>query len=229
MGKQTLFSLRVLGYCLLFLFLLDISVIAIPPKFTDAFWELNLLGQIIERIPLLLLCFPLIFLEEYIDRKQWEGFVVKIISWSCIAISIFLFLSIPLTVLDTLRVQDIRHSELIVRSSQQTFPSEKVVERLGQANSDSEIRNVLGELTPNQKNEVNRIADPQKVKKDVLKKITDSIAENQYQLDIQKRRITISLWKNSVKWLIGELVSALFLLYIWNQSKWARLKIRYDQ
>ena len=142
------------------------------------------------------------------------------------AIAIFLFLSIPLTVLNTFRVQDIRQGELIVSSTQQTIPAEKIAERLGKANSDSEIRNILRELNPSQKASVDKIPDLQNVKKDLLKKITDSLAENKSQLEIQKRRIITAIWKNSVKWLIGELVSALFLLYIWRQSKWARLKIR---
>jgi hypothetical protein len=43
------------------LFILDISFASIPLKFTDVALELNTYGQIIERIPLLLIPFPLIF------------------------------------------------------------------------------------------------------------------------------------------------------------------------
>ena len=60
-GRQTFLLFRWLGYGSLFLFLLDVLVIAVPLKFTDAVWELNTYGQIIERVPLLLLSFPLIF------------------------------------------------------------------------------------------------------------------------------------------------------------------------
>lgn len=221
MGKQTLFSFRILGYCLLFLFLLDICTLLIPLKFTDAVWELDIYGQIIERIPLLLLSFPLIFLAEYSDRKRWENFATKIISWLTISMAIFFLLGVPLTVINTFRVRNIRHSELIVSAAKQNTPAERIADRLSKADSDNEIRSILKEINPNQ------IPNPQEVKKTLLTKIAESVADNQSQLEIKKQQITLSLWKNTVKWVIAGLISAAFLLYIWKQSKWARLNIGY--
>jgi len=40
-----------------------------------------------------------------------------------------------------------------------------------------------------------------------------------------KRRISNALWKDSIKWAIAATLSGLFLVYLWMQSKWARVGI----
>ncbi len=222
-GKQSLYVFRSLGYCLLFLFVLDFVVLLAPPKFTNSAWELNLFGQIIERIPLLLLCFPLILFGEYYERQKWENLVVKATSWLTMAIAVLLFFGIPLTITNTIRVLNLRQGELIANNVKQNESIEKISARLGQANSDSEILDVLKSLNPQQKSSVEQITDPKMVKGKILSEITALVTTAQSGFEAQKRRITIDLWRNCVKWVIAASVSAIFLIYIWKQSKWARL------
>lgn len=227
-GIQTLLLLRMLGYFLLFLFLLDMSFALIPLKFTDAAWELNTYGQIIERIPLLLLPFPLIFFGEYNNRMNWERLAPKIVSWMAIPMAIFLLLGIPLIVLNTTRVQNLQHIELLKNSTIQINASEKLADRLNKASEDSEIRDVLKELALGQQETLANIPDLQEAKKNLLTKINDAIVENKSQVEIKKRQISIFLWKNCAKWAIAGLLSAILLIYFWIQSKWARLNIDND-
>jgi len=49
--------------------------------------------------------------------------------------------------------------------------------------------------------------------------------KNQSQSDGMKRRISNALWKDSIKWAIAATLSGLFLVYLWMQSKWARVGI----
>jgi len=225
-GKQTLFLLRMLGYFLLLLFFLDISFVSIPLKFTDAAWELNTYGQIIERIPLLLLSFPLIFFGEYNNRWNWEILATKIVSWFTILMAIFLFLGIPLIILNSFRVQNLQHAELFKNSTIQRASSEKLADRLNKASEDSEIRNVLKELASGQQEAIAKIPDLQEAKKNLLTKINDAIVENQSQVEVKKRQISVFLLKNCAKWAIVGLLSAILLIYFWMQSKWARCGIR---
>ena len=227
MGRTTFVLFRVLGYCLLLFFLLDISIISIPFKFTDAIWELNIFGQIVERVPLLLLSFPLLFFGEYSARMKWEKIITKIISWLSLVLAVFFFLNIPLALVNTFRVQDIRVGEVITRAAQQNGPLQVAAEQLEKATSDSEVRTILRSLNPQQQSLVAQIPNPQDIKKRLLAEISTSVSQTQAQAETSKRQIGLAIWKDSVKWIIAGLVSGLFLLYAWFQSKWARVGINY--
>lgn len=227
MGRQTFLLVRGIGYCLLILFILDIISVAIPLKFTDSAWELSVYGQIIERVPILLFSFPFIFFGEYSARMKWEQIATKIISWMALVIAIIFFLGIPLGIVNTFRVQTIQQGEVIAKAAQQTGPIQEIAERLNKANTDTEIRNVLRAINPQQQALVSQITNPEETKKKLLTEITTSISQIQSQSDVVKRRIGTSLWKNSIKWSIVALLSGLFILYVWGQSKWARVGINY--
>lgn len=227
MGRQTFLLLRGFGYLSLALFLLDFLTIVVPFKFTDAVWELSTYGQIIERVPLLLLSFPVIFFGEYSARIKWEQIATKLISWMALILAILFFLALPLGLVNTFRVQNIRQAEVIIKTEQQTRAIQTIAENLNKANTDIQVRDILRTLNPQQQALVAKIANPQEVKKKLLAEITNFITQNQSQSEEIKRRISTSLWKDSVKWAIAALLSGLFLLYIWMQSKWARVGINY--
>jgi len=227
MSRQTFLLLRGIGYCLLILFLLDFFTLIIPLKFTDATWELITYGQVVERVPLLLLSFPLVFFGEYSARMKWEPLAAKIISWMAFVMATFFFLGIPLVVINTVRVQNIRQADVITKTVKQSMPVQAIADRLNKANTDNEIRNVLKSLNPQQKSTTVEIPKPQEVKKKILTEINTSINQTQLQGNEIKRRISTTLWKDSIKWAIAALVSGLFLLYVWVQSKWARVGINY--
>jgi hypothetical protein len=227
-GIQTVFLIRSLGYCLLFFFLLDFVFLIIPPKFTDPAWELNLYGQIIERVPILLFSFPLIFFGEYNYRRRLEKIATKVISWMAIVMAIFFILGLPLTVANTYRLQSFRQDELVFNVGKQTAPAEQFFDRLKKAESDTEIRSILKTLNPQQQISDKDIPDPQVVKKNLLDQIAGSVSESKSQVEMTKRQISIGLWKNSIKWLFAGILSAAFLLYIWRQSKWARMSGGWD-
>jgi hypothetical protein len=223
-GRQTFLVLRNLGYCLIFLFLLDFAALLVPPKFTDSSWELSLFGQVIERIPLLLLSFPLALFGEYNLRKEWEKLILKIVSWLALVIAILLIFGIPLTIVNTARVQGLQEAELLANVTKQNVPIQEISNRLNKAESDSDILEVLRVLNPQQKSSIDKITDPKAVKKKLLNELTESVTKMDSDLATQKRRVSLYLWKNSVKWIVAALVSAIFLIYIWNQSKWSRIE-----
>ncbi len=225
MGRPTYLLIRAFGYCCLILSLLDTVVLSIPLKFTDAAWELNLYGQLIERIPLLLLAFPLIFLGEYSARMPWEKISTKIVAWISIIAAVLFLLGVPLAIVNTVRVQNMRHSEIITRVAQQNGPIQEIANRLSKASTDAEIRNVLQAVNPQAP--LRNITDPQETKKLVLLDAEKAVSKNQSDADTLKRQVTITLWKDGIKWAIAGLFSGLFLVYVWLQSKWARVGISY--
>lgn len=227
-SAPTVFMIRSLGYCLLLFFLFDFIALLIPPKFTDPDWELNLYGQIIERVPVLLLSFPFIFFGEYSYRLPREKIIVKVISWITLVIAIFLVLGLPLTIANTYRLQSFKQDELVFNVNKQTEPVEKFSERLNKAESNSEIISVLKSANPQQQASSKDIADAQATKKQLLNQIEGSLKESRSQVEKTKRDISVGLWKNSIKWLFAGALSVALLLYFWKQSKWARFSGGWD-
>jgi len=224
-GKKSLYLLRSLGYCLLFLFVLDFAALLAPPNFTNSAWELNLFGQIIERIPLLLLCFPLIFFGRYYESQKWKKLLLRATSWLTMVIAVLLFLGIPLTITNAIRVLNFQQNELINNNIKKSKPIVEFSARLGQANSDREILDVLNTLNPKQKSSIEQIGDPKMIKEKILSEVTAVVTKSQSDFEYQSQRITNDLWRNCVKWVIAASVSAIFLIYIWKQSKWARIQV----
>ena len=101
-------------------------------------------------------------------------------------------------------------------------PMQEISNRLTKAESDSEILEVLRVLNPQQKSSIDKIDDPKAVKSKLLGELTTSLTKINSELESQKRRNFVYLWKNSVKWIIAALASVIFLIYIWQQSKWSR-------
>jgi hypothetical protein len=224
-GKPTYLLLRALGYCSLALSVLDTLILLTPPKFTDAAWELNFYGQLIERIPLILIAFPLIFFGEYTIRLPWESISTKLISWFAMFLAVFYLLGIPLTVLNTFRVQNTRQGEVIANVAQQNGPLQEVAERLNKATNDDEIINIIRSLTP--QTALANIPDPQSTRLQILAELENSISKNQLEADNLKRQISTSLWKESIKWVIAAVFVVLYLVYTWIHSKWARIGLRF--
>jgi hypothetical protein len=109
--------------------------------------------------------------------------------------------------------------------TKQNVPKQEVFNRLSKAESDSEIIEVLKMLNPQQGSAIEKIPDPKTVKTKLLDELKESITKMDSDLAAQKRKVSLYLWKNSVKWIIAALVSAIFLIYIWNQSKWSRINL----
>jgi hypothetical protein len=60
---------RVLGYGLLLLALFDILEMFIPPGFMNPAWEFQTFGALVERVPVPLIGFVLVFYGEKYSRK----------------------------------------------------------------------------------------------------------------------------------------------------------------
>lgn len=96
--KINLFSLnrlRLIGYGLLLLWLIDSLHILIPPQLMNPVWELQTIGTFIERVPVPLLGFIFVFWGEYSDRKLLEEFLLKILSWFALILAVIFYVSYP--------------------------------------------------------------------------------------------------------------------------------------
>ncbi|MFN5855681.1 MAG: HpsJ family protein [Pseudanabaenaceae cyanobacterium] len=227
LGRQTLLLMRFLGYSFVLFFLIDTASLLIPLRFTNAVWEFETIGQIIERLPIILMAPILIFFGEETHRFRWEFIVLKVLNWTMFLFAILMFLAAPLFIVNSFRVQEIRHSEAISRSTQQNEPLRQISERLNLAKTDDEIRNVL-KLLPVQGNQRPNLSRPQEQRQRILEQIEKSQQQIKEQLENDKKFQSRAIWRNGLKWASVALISGGLVAYFWQLTRWARLNILLD-
>ena len=93
--EQQIFSLamlRLVGYGLITMALLDYISLIFPPQFMNPSWEFQTVGGVVERIPIVLLGLVFVFCGERQARKTIEHKLLKFLSWLTLIFAIVLFL-----------------------------------------------------------------------------------------------------------------------------------------
>ncbi len=213
---QSLSPLRWAGYLLLFLALMDWIVLFIPLDLLNPVWEFQTLGQLVERVPVLLIAFALIFFGGGQSRGPKEKLVTVVLSWLCLLIGIFFFLLVPLGVLNTYRINQQNAIEMTAQFNQELDQANLIQEQLDQA----EPEEIVAYLESQGLDVEGQ--SPEEVK-DLLLEQLEQVrlgAEQAYTNERQSQRV--SLIKNSVKWNLGAILSGTFLIYLWRSTRWTR-------
>ncbi|MBH8552900.1 hypothetical protein I8751_11070 [Nostocaceae cyanobacterium CENA357] len=209
--------LRILGYGLLLLALFDIIEMLIPLRLMNPSWEFQTFGALVERVPVPLIGLTLIFYGELHARARWEFLTLKFFSWlSLLLAALFLFM-IPLGIVNTVRLNRQSYTQINTASLQQMSQAEQVEKRLKQA-TPQQIDNFLksqGRST-NAKN-------PQELKNQVLSEVSKAKEQIKNQAQANQSTQRLNLFKNSVKWNLGALISATLFFTIWKLTQWARI------
>lgn len=220
--KINLFSLnrlRLIGYGLLLLWLIDSLHILIPPQLMNPVWELQTIGTFIERVPVPLLGFIFVFWGEYSDRKLLEEFLLKILSWFALILAVIFMLVIPLCIIDGLRVNTLNATRIETQVQQRLSQLQQVQEQVEQSSSNNlrqlaeQIRNTDASF---------EAEDPELIKSEVLSRLSTTKEQIQNQAKITRSNQRRILLKNSVKWSLGALISSTLFFIIWKNTIWAR-------
>jgi hypothetical protein len=228
--EQQFFSiaiLRLVGYGLITMALIDYISLLIPLQLMNPVWEFQTLGAVIERIPIILLGVVFAFWGEKSDRTPIETPLLRCLSWFCLLFAIFLFISFPLSIINGFRIYYNNNAIVNQQISSRIEVLNQFQAELESAQSIEQISQVLQKQSNNKVN-IPQTADRKQLKTDILKSVT----ENQYSLKSQATDLRISkrisLLKQGVKWNLGALISACILLFIWQHTFWARIKFESD-
>lgn len=209
--------LRILGYGLLLLAFFDIVEMLFPPRFMNPVWEFQTFGALIERVPVPLIGFALIFYGEWHSRNKWEFIGVKLLSWLTVLFAVILLLLIPLGIGNTVRLSKQSAAQITNASQQQISQAERVEEQLSQATPE-QINNLLKGQ--------GRTLDgksPQEIKTQILSEVSKAKVQIKNQAETTQSTQRLNLLKNSVKWNLGALVSAALFFSFWKATQWARM------
>jgi hypothetical protein len=215
---------RWIGYGFLILTLLDFLEIFIPLRFMNPVWEFQMMGALVEQVPVSLLGFGLVFLGKLYLRSPWERLILKFLSWITLLFAVGFFLLIPLGIFNTVRINRQNVEEINAQTQQQVAEIEQVKLRLGQAATKDEILQLVSRL--DREDITKQIEASQKL--EVIKidltsflSVTEGKIKGDAQEDLANRRMT--LFKRSIKWNLGASIAGTLFFTIWRSTRWARL------
>lgn len=210
---------NLVGYTILFLALLEYASLLIPAKFFDPSWEMQTAGRLIERVWAPLFGFLLIFYRRYQDLiKPGELRLLSVLSWLALLLGIVHFLTVPLIIGNAIRINRSQQAQLIGQIHTQKTQVQQYTQQLNQASYEQ-----LSTLQQNASQQAPEIASsPQEFKEGLLTQLNQKqqAAQKKLQSDFSQKKK--GLFKTSVKWIIGAIVSSTSLILIWKHTKWAR-------
>jgi hypothetical protein len=220
-GEQTfsIYRFRWIGYGLLILSFFDIIATFTPSSFLNPVWELQTIGALVERVPVPLLGLALIFYGEEVDRSDLEGLLLKFLSWLCLLLALLFILMIPLGIVNTVKINNQNNQQIAQQAGQQLSQLKQVEDRLTKGTPE-DLKNLANELTKLgvQANTQN----PEELKKQILSRIDPAKQNLESQSKAVQSNQRLVLLKNSVKWVLGALISAVLFFTVWKGTDWAR-------
>ncbi|MEM9007749.1 MAG: HpsJ family protein [Cyanobacteria bacterium P01_F01_bin.86] len=218
---RSLTPLRLAGYGLLMLGLIDLAEILLPPVLTNPNWEFQAFGQIIERVPVPLIGLGLVFIGGTEERSQLENTVVRVLSWLTLVAGILYFLLVPLGIVNTLRIDGQNRTQIATQKDEVRQQIEEAKNQLAGIQTTDDLQVLVsaisGQAAPSlEADQVDEVKD----------QISTSIAQNEAALENQAREELLSQRRNliekSVKWNLGSLIAGALYLLIWRSTAWAR-------
>jgi len=210
---------RWVGYGLLILAFFDVVVILVPPVLMNPAWELNAIGQLVERVPVPLLGLALVFLGERDQRTRWEPLILNILSWLTLLVGIVFFLMVPLGIVNTIRL-DRQNQQQVTRLEQRQEQIQQQKEALGKVTTIEQMQSLIMDSqgrTP-------QIQDAQQLAefKEQLSTFLEQGETQIQQAQSQKKSQRSGVIEDSAKWNLGALVSGALFVSIWRLTGWAR-------
>ncbi|MDJ0688917.1 MAG: HpsJ family protein [Xenococcaceae cyanobacterium MO_188.B32] len=228
--SQQVFSLsviRLVGYGLFLMAVIDFVSLTIPPQLMNPAWELQTTGALVERIPVTLLGIALIYYGERNDRTPIEQLLLKWLSWLCLILAIAFFLLIPLNISNSIRVYHGQNAKVNLQIAQKIDPINEFKQQLRSAKSPEQIKNIL-QIKASTKINIPDSVDTKSLKKNLLDNITKQENFLRSQAKNTRSKRANKLIKNCLKWNLGMLISACIFLFIWKNTLWARIEYNLD-
>jgi hypothetical protein len=214
--QSSMTIIRLLGYGLLALALFDIIEMFVPPNFMNPAWEFQTIGSLVERVPVPLIGFVLIFFGERYARTKWEIPILNVLSWITLLFGILFIFLIPLGIINTVRLNNQSIAQIRTLSTQQISRAEALEKQLSQVTPEqidkffkSQGRSLEGK-------------SPEEAKDQFLSQVSQAKEQIKTQAQATQSLRGFNLIKSSAKWNLGALVAGALFITLWKATGWAR-------
>lgn len=210
-----------IGYALLIFIFVDYIFMLIPPQFFNPNWELRIMGKIIETVYVTLLGFLLVFFrpqKQFI--KQTELRILSWLSRLALLLGIICFIFAPLLISNSLRINNTNQGEMNLHLENQRQQVQQFTLQLDNL-SEGQIQSLWAKN--HQNSAPNKNISLERQKEQLISKI-NSVEQTRKQQFQQKLKSTKrSLFKMTLKWIIGTIVAGACFISIWKYTEWARV------
>lgn len=226
--SRSITLIRWLGYGLLLLALLDLGAILIPINLMNPVWEFRSIGAIVERIPVPLIGFVMVFWGEQEYRRPGEKLILKALTWLTLALTLLLVAMIPLCFVNSMRIHNLKVEEINTFKVQRLALVQQLEKKLDQTNSVDEFQGLLSRALNNRPsvalNANQSLPDIKAQIPSLLSPARAAIDRQAKEALKQARNEQPGLLKRTIKWSLGALIGAVVGLRIWQSTRWARKK-----
>ena len=216
--------LRLVGYGLLLMAIVDIFFLLIPVRLMNPVWEFETMGTIVERIPVTLLGIVLVFYGERSDRAPIETFFLKTLSWLSLVTAVFLLLMIPLSINNSFRIYHQQTATVNAKYVSQKDNIKEYKALLKAATSNNEVEQLLQQQSK-QKIEIPASVNTQKLKTDILNNLQKNQDNITGQIKSYKAKNRTLLLKKCLRLNLGALIASILFFLIWKSTGWARIDL----
>jgi len=214
---------RLVGYGLIVLFVLDAIHLVVPLRLTDPNWEMATMGAFIERLPVALLGWMLVFYGDDLERRDIEFWLLRLLSWAALLMAVFYLLMLPLLGVNTMRIARASKAQYKAQLNRDQEQIQQVSRRVQTAADLSQLQQVLNqEATMTAGSSQNQSVEM--LRQEALEQLGRTQIQVFETRNQQRQQQQWGLVKNSVKWLLGALVGGVLWVWIWRATLWARLR-----
>lgn len=211
---------RVAGYGLLMLALFDYANVFIPSRFTNPVWEFQMMGELVEKSPVPLIGLVFVFYGKEDFRKDIEEYILRALSWACLAVGIAFLLLLPLGINNTLRLNTYNNIQINNQVAQRMAQLQQINNKLREASSEQDINNLFNNLT--RQGRPPDIKSPEELKSRLFSEISTAQNRIKTESETTRKNQRLALLKNSAKWNLGSIIAGILFIYVWKITNWAR-------
>jgi hypothetical protein len=211
---SVVFLFRLAGYGLLILTLFDVVSALVPPQFSNPGWQFQTAGGFVERSAVPLIGFVMAFYGNNEARKKRELVVLKALSWIALLTGAFYLVLLVILFITFPGLNDRGQEQINAQYNPEITKLQQIQSQVEKA--------PVAQIEALMKSNRAAGTDPQVFKSKLLQDAATAEKNLKDRASITKSGQKLALIKNSVKWGLGALVSAVLFIRIWAATAWAR-------
>lgn len=206
-----IFALRVVGYILILLAILDAIDSLVPPDFFNPAWEFATIGRFVDRSPVALIGLGLAFYQGKRLRRPLERLLLKPLASLAILAGVLYCLTIPLTLGDGMRLQEQAIAKAKQDQVQQTARLKTLETSIRQA-SLAQLQRLATTIDAQDLTDLPKTET--RLRTELLSRlqIARDTAVRQSLTAGDKQRFVLR--KTVIKWVLGALLSGIGFIYL---------------
>lgn len=214
--------IRLVGYGLLLLSLVDFTSLFIPLQLRDPVWEVQTIKALVERVAVPLIGLAFVFYREIENRSRLGFWWLKGISWATTGAGLLYLSLLPLLILNTVRLNNELSEQANTQAKQRFLQLEALSTRLQQVNAEQDLRTLALRLN----NSELTAAIENKTAPEIKQLLLDEVIRAKLNVRSTAERTLaerrFSLVKDTVRLACGSVIAGTIFLWAGYFTRWAR-------